>query len=383
MKENFKWYKAFLKKRIFLIFLAPVSFFLLWLAGKEPAFTEHIYTRKIYRVISYGISFLTDKFPFSLMEAGIKLLPVFVVAGIAFFVYQFLSRRKKGKTGIYVILISLVNIGCIASSIFFFYVLTAGINYHRYSFAEISGYSIEEASVTDLYELTLNLSERAASVREQIAEEGGEFTEDGRIVIDESNWKALIKAVTEAYEKAGKEYPELAGDYKSVKAVASSRAMSAMEITGIFWPFTMEANVNTDVSDYTIPATMSHELAHVRGFMREDEANFIAYLVCSQSENKVLEYSGLMLALVYSGNQLYRQSADYYEMVRDTYTEEMKADLREDYYYWVQFEDTVVSAASNTLNDNYLKANNQSDGVKSYGRMVDLLMAQYKADKGN
>ncbi|HPW41948.1 MAG TPA: DUF3810 family protein, partial [Bacillota bacterium] len=29
-------------------------------------------------------------------------------------------------------------------------------------------------------------------------------------------------------------------------------------------------------------------------------------------------------------------------------------------------------------NDKYLKANNQKDGVKSYGRMVDLLIAEHR-----
>ena len=36
---------------------------------------------------------------------------------------------------------------------------------------------------------------------------------------------------------------------------------------------------------------------------------------------------------------------------------------------------------SNKINDTYLKANAQSDGVKSYGRMVDLLLAKYRKDQ--
>jgi hypothetical protein len=56
----------------------------------------------------------------------------------------------------------------------------------------------------------------------------------------------------------------------------------------------------------------------------------------------------------------------------------MISDLREEYYYWEQFENTVISTVSNTMNDNYLKANSQDDGVKSYGRMVDLLLAEYR-----
>ncbi|MEI3307330.1 MAG: DUF3810 family protein [Eggerthella lenta] len=35
---------------------------------------------------------------------------------------------------------------------------------------------------------------------------------------------------------------------------------------------------------------------------------------------------------------------------------------------------------SNAANDTYLKANNQSDGMRSYGRMVDLLLAEQRAE---
>ncbi|SHO53903.1 DUF3810 domain-containing protein [Anaerocolumna xylanovorans] len=380
---NIKWYKAFLRRRVFLLLLAPVAFFFLRLAKINPDFAELIYARKIYKGVSHALSFLSDKLPFSLMEIEIKLLPFLVILGLVYFIYQIVSRKKKGRTAGYIITLSLINIVCIASVLFFFYVSMAGINYHRYSFAKISGYDIEKSSAEDLYNMTLDLSERAAKVRTLIEQGGGEFTKDGSVSIDKSNWEDLVNAEVVAYAKTGEEYPELKGDYKSVKAVASSKVMSAMEITGIFWPFTMEANVNTDVVDYSIPATMCHEMAHLRGFMREDEANFIAYLVCSNSDNLVLQYSGLMLALTYAGNQLYNQSPEYYEKVRATYTTEMAADLRADYYYWVQFEDTVISTASNTVNDSYLKANSQSDGVKSYGRMVDLLLAEYKANHQN
>lgn len=35
---------------------------------------------------------------------------------------------------------------------------------------------------------------------------------------------------------------------------------------------------------------------------------------------------------------------------------------------------------SDAVNDTYLKANNLTDGVHSYGRMVDLLLAEARAE---
>ena len=122
--------------------------------------------------------------------------------------------------------------------------------------------------------------------------------------------------------------------------------MSHTEITGIFIPFTMEANVNVHISDYSIPYTMFHEMAHQRGFMREDEANYIAYITGMSSDNDDLMYSSTMLALITSGNTLYRQDADLYFDIRSTYSDGVVRDIRANSDYWARYEDTVVSTVS-------------------------------------
>ena len=151
--------------------------------------------------------------------------------------------------------------------------------------------------------------------------------------------------------------------------------MSYTEITGIFFPFTLEANVNTSIPDFAIPYTMCHELTHLRGFMREDEANFIAYLACVEYDDIEFQYCGTMLALIHASNALYEQDRILYDEVRTTYGEGVLQDFKANNTYWSKYEDTVISTVSNQMNDSYLKANNQKDGVQSYGRMVDLLLA--------
>ncbi len=68
----------------------------------------------------------------------------------------------------------------------------------------------------------------------------------------------------------------------------------------------MEANYNGHMPEMDIPSTVCHELSHLKGFMREDEANFIAYLACRQSDSAAFRYSGALLAYIYSGNALYK-----------------------------------------------------------------------------
>jgi hypothetical protein len=378
VEDNLKWYKAFKRRRTYLLILIPISFFILWLVRLNTDIAENVFARGIYRWLSQGVSLISGIFPFSLMEIEIIATIIFIAFFILNFLWRIIKRihRRQGGIG-YELSLGLLNTGCIIGVVFFVYLMMGGTNYYRYPFSDISGYQIKESSVDDLYKLCLSLADQAADLRTQLHSIDGAEDEGGVLQLSDADWNEVTNIAEKSYIKLSKEYPVLGGYYISLKPVFFSDFMSKMEITGIFWPFTSEANVNVNAAEYSIPATIGHELAHQRGFMREDEANFISYLVCKNSDNLKFQYSGIMLALTYAGNQLYKQNSDLYDEVRKEYTTEMVADLRDEYYYWKKFEDTTISVVSNTMNDNYLKANKQSDGVKSYGRMVDLLLAEY------
>ena len=83
----------------------------------------------------------------------------------------------------------------------------------------------------------------------------------------------------------------LEGYYPQPKKTSGLRTPLIRPLTGVYSPFTLEANYNSDMPDYNIPFTACHELSHLRGFMQEDEANFIAFLACSSSESIDFQYS--------------------------------------------------------------------------------------------
>jgi hypothetical protein len=154
--------------------------------------------------------------------------------------------------------------------------------------------------------------------------------------------------------------------------------MSKLRMTGVYSPFTIEANYNKDIPDYMIPYTICHELAHIRGFIREDEAGFIAYLACRKSPEAEFNYSGAMNALSYALSAYFREAApEEYAALRGTIHEQALRDFAANREYWKRFSGKI-SEAANRANDSYLKANAQEGGVESYGRMVDLLLAEYR-----
>ena len=175
-------------------------------------------------------------------------------------------------------------------------------------------------------------------------------------------------------QAAGEQFSCLGGFYPKPKEVLVSQILSVQQLCGVYSPFTVEANYNGDMPDYNVPHTLCHELSHLKGFMREDEANFIGYLACISSENEAFRYSGYLTGWVYAGNALARVDMRCYIELTNQLCEEARQDLDENSDFWNRYE-SKVSEAATRMNDTYLKMNSQADGVKSYGRMVDLMLS--------
>lgn len=372
MKEKL-WIRLVSLKRIWLLLLLPISILILNIAKNNIWIAENIFAKGIFKVISQGIAILTGWLPFSLAEWLIIILPIALAILLVVFVVRLIVTKADVKFRIAKVML---NVFCVLSVAFFIYTIGCGTNYYRESIGTYLGLSIEASTEEELYELNMDLARRANDLRAKITSVNEDGVYERSMSIDE-----LAQETKLAYKTLAKEYEIFSGWYPAPKAVFFSRVMSRMELTGIFIPFTMEANVNIDIPDYSIASTMAHELAHLHGFIREDEANYIAYLACTASDNVEIAYSGVLEALILSGNALYSANKELYFQVRATYSEGLNLDLEANNAYWKQFENTKTSNTVNKINDTYLKVNNQYDGVKSYGRMVDLLLAEYRKVK--
>ncbi|MCX7614141.1 MAG: DUF3810 domain-containing protein [Clostridiales bacterium] len=162
------------------------------------------------------------------------------------------------------------------------------------------------------------------------------------------------------------------------KAVLSSKIMSYFGITGIYFPFTGESNVNTDYVTSSIPFVMTHELSHRLGVAREDEANFAAFLACTGSADADFIYSGYLCSYIYALNQVYEISPDTARQIMAKQSSYVSSDIRDINDFSLKYEGPV-SEAGDQINNTYLKSMGQADGIKSYGRMVDLLIAYYNS----
>lgn len=359
--EKTGWKK--LNRATLCLFLA--AFFLQLASRRLPGFAQ-AYRVTVYRFLVETIGRMLSPIPFSVTEIGLYALAGAGVCGLAW-LFGRLFRRPGSWRGL---LVRAAQAALFTvAALFFSYTIGCGVNYHSQAFSAAAGFVTEPSSREELVSLCRLLAEEINEAAQEIETDG-----DGCLRLTGD----CRETARQAMAALGEQYPALSGYYPLPKGLLISRLLSVQKIEGIYSPFTLEANYNQEMPDVNIPATMCHELSHLRGFMREDEANFIAYLACRNLGEPQFAYSGAILAFIYSGNALYNDGGqeEYWE-IYDSLCDTARRDMSRDSAFWRQF-DGKVAEASHQMNDAYLKANLQEDGVKSYGRMVDLLLAMYR-----
>lgn len=180
-------------------------------------------------------------------------------------------------------------------------------------------------------------------------------TEEGEIIYEGNMRKKAISDM----QALGETYDALQGFYPMPKPLYFSDFVSQQYMLGYYFPFSMEANYNKVAYVTNLPVTMCHELAHLKGYIQEDEANFIGFLACISSDNLLFQYSGYLSVLNYVNN-------DFYEAVGEDY---------ERYMAEVQIDRQVYEDA--VFVETFLKLNGVDDGMVAYSRVVGLLLQWY------
>lgn len=322
------------------------------------------YSRVIYPVCVNTLGRVMGVFPFSVSEILLYLLLTVVLYWIIRSVFLHCAARKREKR----MKQGAISLFLLASILFFLYAVNCGVNYYRETFSESAGIKIEEYSVEELKEvcrwLTDEVNERSDMVKRD---------EKGLMTLDEVD---VEQEAVVSMKNLEEEYAVLRGYYPKPKPLLNHWILSIQNLTGVYSPFTVEANYNHGMVDYNIPFTACHELSHLRGFMEEKEANYIGFLACLGADVEEFRYSGYLMGWIYCTNVLYEEDYEAWEELRGELKDSVLQDLRANSGFWAKY-DTAVAEVSDKINDTYLKANGQQDGVESYDRMVDLIVTEY------
>lgn len=241
--------------------------------------------------------------------------------------------------------------------------------YYVPTFAQREGLETGPYSVEELASVTEYFARQAASLAPQVPRDG-----EGHFAVNISD---CFDRGPELYQNIALEFSSL--NIKSVRAkpLLCSRLQSILGFTGVYFPFTGEANVNVDAPACLVPATIGHEMAHQRMVSSELEANFVGIAACTSSDNAVFQYSGYLMGLINLCNALYPvDDAAWYAIAEEYFNRELSVDWKDNNDYWQALKSPAEDVAGD-MYDSFLKRNDQELGIRSYGACVDLLVNYY------
>lgn len=358
------------KNREKLIFLGSLfllsAFLLLQFAARYVGGFGEWYGTNIYPLLTGSLGWFFGLFPFSVVEVLLYLVL------LLFILYSMLHLRQWRKI--------LNRTFFLITLLLFLFTINCGINYYRRPFSQFLPYKAGAYSAKDLEELLAYLTEQVNLAEAELTDGKNRALTDRAMKdsdVTDSTVRDIAGESVKAMKGLGAEYPALSGFYPQPKELLLSRILSVQQLSGIYSPFTIEANYNGEMVAYNLPHTVCHELSHLRGFMQEDEANFIGFLACIGSEDPAFRYSGYLMGFIYAGNALAAEDRESYSKYWAALNKNTQADLNANNLFWDRF-DTKTAKVAEAINDTYLKVNSQSDGVKSYGKAVDLILEWYQ-----
>ncbi|MBO4950092.1 MAG: DUF3810 domain-containing protein [Clostridia bacterium] len=345
-------YRTFFKVSI-LLFAYSIIVLVICIFSRQ--FSE-MYCRTFSAGMRNILSAITGIFNFSVAEMLLFVLPI----GFVVFEIYLTVRKRFSFKKMFVTLLTAVFIA------FFLFVNTFGVCYFRKPVEENMGFDIKEFSDSELMDSALFIKQRLENFLD-----GTVFLEDGSSK-NPYNWSELNSKLIKGFDRLKKDYPFISYISSPAKKIYMSPVMTYTHISGIFMPFTAEANVNTNYPEYVVAFSTAHEMAHQRGVAGEDEANFIAFLACLSSGDSYLSYSALLSMYDYYLDEAYKTDKEMYiELLSVT----DKRVLGEMYAYSVFFDkyrDSAASRVADVVNDSYIKTMGDKVGVESYGRVVEL-----------
>ena len=329
---------------------------------KSPSFAD-FFNENISGVFRFVFAKLTYIFPFSVAEFILFASPVLVFLLLRG-VFRYMDSHQHGFVR------SVTALTSALALVLYLFVFNFAAGYRGSTLDEKLGYETGNVSVEELEATAFYVTEKLNSLAEKVT-----FTETGSI--RGYSHADTVEASYKSYEKLQDEYDFINNFKAPVKRLAVSKLMTYTHISGIYTFFTGEANLNTNYPEFVNVYTIAHEMAHQRGIARENEANFVAYLVCISSDDVYMQYSGYLNMFEYLVSAIPSSEKDVTTKLYSSLDKRIYNDLVKYSEFFDKYRDSTASEVSDAINDTYLQIQG-TPGTKSYGMVVDLAVEYHK-----
>ena len=344
---------------LFLLFLTAVIFQFLF--PKSAALANGIH-HTVGAWLRAGLAALTNPFPISMAEFLLFTSPV-LVGCICFAMIRRLRRSLTEGIRYFVSFLSLISL------VFTLVVFGYNAGYYSDGVEKKVDFQRHDLSSEELYRTALVLIDGIKEATPDV------YYPQNTYSAMPFSYREMNEKLNEAYDTLCDRYPAFQRMYSNTKPVILSEPWTYTHISGVYTFFTGEANVNTNYPDFIVVSSAAHEMAHQRGINKEDEANFVAFLVCSLSDDPYIRYCGYADVLNDVMSKLASANPELYNAARAEMPQSLKDEYTAYSVFFDQYRENVAASVSTAVNNAYITSHNQPAGVKSYGLVVDLVAA--------
>ncbi|SNR68117.1 Protein of unknown function [Maribacter sedimenticola] len=341
------------------ISLIPQIIIIKWL-GKHTQWIEIYYSKGIYPFVSKIFRTLFGWIPFSVGD----IIYFALIFSALYYLIRYFSHIKTHK------LAFLRDVAMVLSIAYFTFHLMWGLNYYREPLSTSLNLT-ETKDYQQLVTFTQQLIEKTNQAQINI-------TKDSTIAVNVPyTHKQMFEKTLEGYENLATLHPFLNYTTPSIKTSLFSTGLTYMGYAGYLNPFTNEAQVNRLLPNFRFPIVAGHEIGHQLGYSAENETNFIGYLVTAKNKDPYFQYAAYAYALGYCLNDVRRGDIEVFNELLLGLNPGVKTNFQEMAVFWNSYENPLEPMFKSVFNT-FLKANNQSQGIKSYNAVVALLIAYHK-----
>ena len=258
----------------------------------------------------------------------------------------------------------LIRLFILINFLYFFYQLFWGMLYFQRPIFDVL--PKDEIGIAETKEVTIKYLKLCKDDRAYVDED-----ENGVFRISDLN--VLEDEILHGHQQIPRFiYDKKLSDFSSLKKSLFKNIMSYTGIMGYYNPFTGEAQYNPNLPNTYLPTTIAHESAHQLGFAREQEANFIAYLIGKDAPNVNIRYATEYFVLKSLLNSLIENDPKFVEELLNNYSPGMKRDR--DYEHRFNKEHSGIMNEFFAFTNNLFLKSNQQEGSITYSYFVDLLI---------
>lgn len=347
------------------LFWLIMAFAVQTVASLAPETVESLYSQTAYYYLVRWLSAVNKYSPKPIGE----ILLVGIILWYIGFTLWYLGRAFRRETSLLDVLKVLVlQLAWLFTFSFAAFLLMWGLNYQRQPIEDRMNLDLRAEGRQEAIEVGRRIIDginRNYSTREVATATGTSMMTIGQ--------QGLFQAIENSFQLENSLGTASQGGFSNPKPLIFSTVATWLDIRAVYIPFTGEATYNEKLLDCDLPFAIAHAKAHQRGFAREDEANFIAFVICIKSNEPYVRYSGYLHGLKVL-DFLAKSDVQDVEALKAQIAAGPAVDVRARESFGARSKSATFAPVADSITNIYLRANRIRGGLKNFSEDTPLIV---------